>query len=793
VKRTLWLFTVALLCISSTLAQQPLSNMSGVEVPHLVQFGGIVRDSAGRTLSGNVGITFALYKDQEGGTTLWVETQNVALDKSGKYAVELGATSASGLPTDLFNSGVARWLGVRVNGGEEQPRVLLLSVPYALKAGDAETIGGLPPTAFVLAAPATSGMTVTESAPVSPGTATATVQPPATGNTPVTTAGGTSGKIPVWDSTSDITSSVMSQSTINSVPQISVNGNLALPNNGAATKTSGKKSRPLTLTSSAYNSTTAAAVNQIFQWQSEPAGNNTATPSGTLNLLFGSGSTTPGETGLKISSKGIFSFASGQTFPGTGPGTITGVTAGTDLTGGGTGGNVTMNLDTTKVPQLAAANTFTGNQTVNGNLSATGFVTGSGYQIGSNLFASGSYTNGNAFLGFAGNATTTGDHNTASGLWALFSNTTGLQNTASGYAALYSNTTGNYNTASGVGALNYNISGNYNTASGNETLYHNTTGSYNTASGFDALFANTEGLENTASGFKALYSNITGKFNTASGFDALFSNTTGNWNTASGVEVLYRNTTGVANTASGADALFANTTGEYNTACGFKALYSNTTGINNTACGDHALYMNTDGFENVAYGEFALYSSTGSLNTAIGYGAGRLLTSGSNNTYISNIGVESESNTIRIGEPSEITAFYVAGVKNATVTSGQPVYIGSDGRLGTVPSSRRYKDNIEDIGNASNGLLALRPVTFRYKQAAPDGSKPLQYGLIAEEVAAVFPDAVLYNDSGQPDSVEYHKINAMLLNEVQRQHREIEDLKESLSQLQSLVRSQLGK
>jgi hypothetical protein len=183
-----------------------------------------------------------------------------------------------------------------------------------------------------------------------------------------------------------------------------------------------------------------------------------------------------------------------------GNGTITGVIAGTDLTGGGTSGKVTLNLDTTQVPQLATANTFTANQTVSGNLSATGLVTGSAFQIGSNLFAFGSYGGANAFLGFAGNATTTGAANTAAGYQALYSNTSGYDNTANGGNALYSNTMGFYNTASGVDALYTNSAGNYNTASGVNALYSNTTGNYNTASGVQALNSNTTGYDNTASG-----------------------------------------------------------------------------------------------------------------------------------------------------------------------------------------------------------------------------------------------------------------------------------------------------
>jgi hypothetical protein len=188
-----------------------------------------------------------------------------------------------------------------------------------------------------------------------------------------------------------------------------------------------------------------------------------------------------------------------------GTGTISGVTAGTDLTGGGTSGTVTLNLDTTKVAQLNAANTFTGNQTVNGNLAATGLVSGSSYQIGSSLFAFGSSTNANAFLGFSGNPSMTGTANTATGVSALESNTLGYSNTASGFGSLKSNNIGTDNTASGYGSL-----------------YNNTSGGYNTATGFEALFANISGESNTASGSEALQNNSTGAGNTAVGFNSGF-------------------------------------------------------------------------------------------------------------------------------------------------------------------------------------------------------------------------------------------------------------------------------
>ncbi len=457
-------------------------------VPTMVKFSGTLQGMPSRI----VGITFALYKEQQGGPALWLETQSVLLDASGHYSVQLGATLPNGLPKELFTSGEARWLGVQTEGRGEQPRVLLLSVPYALKAADAETVGGLPASAFVLATPTTSStQTATNASTMS----TPPVAPP-----PGTVSGtGTANFIPLWTDNADIGNSVVYQSGTGSTAKIGVNtttpaatldvkgtgtirGVFTLPSAGVATAIKGQNSQPMAMTASAFSSGTKAAVNQNFRWQAEAAGNNTASPSGTLNLLFGSGVSAPAETGLKISSGGVLTFATGQTFPGAG--TISGVSAGSGLTGGGTNGNVTLNLDTTQIPQLNVANTFTGNQTVGGNLSATGAVTGSAFQIGSNLFGFGSYIKANAFLGFAGNTQTTGSSNTAVGALALLENGTGFQNTAVGASTLLVNSTGSNNTASGISALQANTAGSNNTASGADALNNNTTGNSNSALGF---------------------------------------------------------------------------------------------------------------------------------------------------------------------------------------------------------------------------------------------------------------------------------------------------------------------
>jgi hypothetical protein len=308
-----------------------------------------------------------------------------------------------------------------------------------------------------------------------------------------------------------------------------------------------------------------------------------------------------------------------------------------------------------------------------------------------------------------------------------------------------------------------------NTRGGTNALVNNTTGAHNTAYGVDALKSNTIGGQNTASGREALISNTTGSNNTASGYQALFSNTTGSNNTASGYQALVSNTTGSNNTASGREALTSNITGGGNTASGWRALRFNTIGGQNTASGLEALESNTTGGQNTASGWGALVSNTtGNRNIAMGYLAGNDYTTGSDNIAIGNSGIAGESATIRIGGAQ--SRAFISGIRGvATGTSDAvPVLIDSVGQLGTVSSSQRHKEHIEDMAGASDGLLSLRPVTFRYKKAFVDGDKPIQYGLIAEEVAEVFPDLVVYNEDGELETVKYHLLATLLLNEFQK-------------------------
>jgi hypothetical protein len=344
------------------------------------------------------------------------------------------------------------------------------------------------------------------------------------------------------------------------------------------------------------------------------------------------------------------------------------------------------------------------------------------------------------------------------------------------YGTVAGTPSGDFNSGFGYAALHFNT-GSYNTACGAEALIDNTSGNFNTASGHRALHLNSIGTYNTASGSSALESNSTGGLNTASGYQALYSNTIGGYNTASGVNALLSNTEGGYNTASGVNALFSNTTGNYNMANGYQALYNNTTGGFNAANGALVLYSNTIGNFNVATGPGALFSNTtGSNNVALGTTAGFALTTGSNNICIGAgvNGVAGESNTTRIRN------IY------SSVASGRAVYVNADNKIGTLSSSRRFKEDIQPMDRSSETLFALKPVTFRYKKDA-DPSEALSFGLIAEDVAQVSPELITRDEEGKPQTVRYEAVNAMLLNEFLKEHRMVQEQGAMIAELQKEI------
>jgi hypothetical protein len=306
----------------------------------------------------------------------------------------------------------------------------------------------------------------------------------------------------------------------------------------------------------------------------------------------------------------------------------------------------------------------------------------------------------------------------------------------------------------------------------------------NTAEGSSALLQLNGGTYNTAVGWFSLGLNVTGNLNTAVGAATLLSNTV-DGNTATGAGALLNNTTGSYNTANGVFALFTNTGGHDNAATGDYALYYNTTGSNNTAFGRIALYANTHGDGNSAYGDEALDgNTTGSNNTAIGTLAGRDLTTGNNNIDIGYnvVGVAGEANTIRMGN-NDINTTIIRGISGQTIPSGATVVVASNGQLGTMTSSRRFKQDIKPMDKVSEALFSLKPVTFRYKKEIdPAGS--LQFGLVAEDVERVNPDLVTRDENGKVNSVRYETVNAMLLSEFLKEHKKVQDLKTTVAQQQ---------
>jgi Chaperone of endosialidase len=291
----------------------------------------------------------------------------------------------------------------------------------------------------------------------------------------------------------------------------------------------------------------------------------------------------------------------------------------------------------------------------------------------------------------------------------------------------------------------------------------------NTAEGSDALQHLTIGVANAAIGWRSLFSNTEGSYNTALGAGTLLLNV-GNQSTGEGTQ----------NTAIGAAALLSNTSGFFNTAIGASALVGNTAGFDNTAIGLDALLSSTTGFD----------------NTAIGAGAGQNQTNGSNNVYLGAgmVGVAGENNTIHIAHnlPNQQgqSACYIGGIYGQAIdpATATTVNIDSTGKLGTTTSSRRFKRDIQPMEDASEAILALKPVTFHYNN---DAKNTPCFGLIAEDVAELDPSLVIRDQNGEPLSVRYDQINAMLLNEFLKEHRKVQEQEATIAELKSTFARQM--
>jgi len=433
VRRCLLLLLSCSLLPVTSLAQQAAAG--NAVVPMLVNYSGALTGANGKPMTGTLGVTFALYAEQEGGAPLWLETQNVQPDKNGNYSVQLGSTTSQGLPSSLFASGQARWLGVQPQGQEEQPRVLLMSVPYALKALDAETIGGKPASSFMLAPAAGNSSALPNSQATNiTGSGTKDYLPMFTGATTIGNSKvyqNSSGDIGIATTTPAATLDVKGTGDVRDTltlfpksthPTLSVNGTaFEVSNKGLVTFVSGQ-TFPGTGTVTSVGSgagltggpikttgtlsiASGGVTNAMLQNSSLTVGaNSPLTGGGAVSL----GSST--SLGLKsCSANQILEFVSGAwTCVAIPVGTITGVTAGTGLSGGGSSGNVTVSINTSVVPQLAAANSFTNTNSISVSsgddldLTNTGFGSGIGISINGGTGISISGTLGEGFVSNVG-------------------------------------------------------------------------------------------------------------------------------------------------------------------------------------------------------------------------------------------------------------------------------------------------------------------------------------------------------------------------------------------------------
>jgi hypothetical protein len=669
-RTTIVLVLATLLSFSICSAQQA----STTSVPNLVRYSGTLKDSQGAVPTGApLGVTFAIYNQQDGGAAVWMETQNVTPDANGQYSVVLGSTTAAGLPDDLFSQQEQRWLSVQVQGEAEQPRVLLVSVPYAFKAHEADTLGGLPASAFVKAPPsdaASSGSTEVGTAVNALRAAISTTNKPRAKSPSLVCPAPASGFVPFFSGTLTPTcSSVIFQSRL------------------------------------------AATVNFV--------GIGTVTPAAQLDV------------------NGSVNVAANSSYQ-----------IGTQTV-----------LSVWESPFLH--NLFVG--------------VGAGQKT---IGLRGAFMD-NVFVGYEA-----GFNNSTNGL------TVGAYNTYTGFQAGFSNTGGDGNTFTGE-QTGYSNFGSFNTFTGTLAGYSNNVDS-NSFFGYAAGQANTAGNQNTFLGYLAGQTNTLGSGNTFVGFNAGVNSADpagGNsYNTFVGTNAGY-SSSATKNTFLGYSAGSGTNTGYRNTAVGTDTFRSNTTGIFNACFGDSACFnivTPTSGDQNTCLGTGACSSTNGLFTTAsnnicVGFAACNNEGNVFNNIEIGNSGPAIETpgnNQILIGTLGTQTDTYIAGINGAiagTVAPIQTVCVDANGKLwgsaaGCGGSSRRFKDQIADMGDSSSRLFQLRPVSFFYKLQYDDGSHSLQYGLIAEEVARVYPEMVVYDKDGQPSGVKYQMLAPMLLREFQKEH-----------------------
>ncbi len=828
--------TIALCCVSllfafTSAAQTPATT----PIPNLVRYGGVLKDAQGAPLaSTTTGVTFAIYKQQDGGSPIWMETQNVTTDAAGDYSVLLGGTTAAGLPGDLFSEQEQRWLGVQVQGQPEQARVMMVSVPYAFHAGEAEKLAGHSVSEFVTT---DNLQTVVQQqlqqTGTSGGTTTLATKDSKSGVAPVPTDGATD----FIDTTTDQVVLVQQNGTgvglSATAPSNSavVGASNATPPSGVVAGVEGISS--LDGTFGVYG--LATSTNSSSPGIGAYGQSNSPNGIGLEGIARGTGNTI-GLIGQAISTSGFAIDATETATSGSTVGMLARIFSPT-----GTAALILNSASGNVTGSLISARTAAGVQfTVDGhgNVNTMGTYTGSGAgltglqfsQLGgtlANAQFSGTYSNtvtlsstNNAIAGtFTGNgAALTGLRFGQLGGVVGSTQLTGLYNAPVSFSNPSNTFFGN---GAGLTGIQFSQLAGQLTSAQFSGTYSNGVTLSNTGNIFDGSFAgNGSGLTGVvpAAGSPFYVQNGTTQ-QTGTSFNIDGNGTVGGTlsgnavNSAtnyalSGTPVLsatpsnlfvgesagQAGPSGSGDTFLGSNAGQATSTGANDTFVGTGSAVANTSGTNDTFVGVGTGAMNLTNSNDTFVGTQAGQQSTADSNTFVGYQAGFLTTTGGNNvfvgaqagynnvtgmgnTYITSQGPASgtESNTIRIGAGTEIAA-YMAGIFNSTVdNNGVPVFVDDTGLLGTVVSSRRFKEQIQDMGDSSSPLMKLRPVTYLYKPEYSKGPRTLQYGLIAEEVAQVYPELAAYDKDGQPYTVRYQYLAPMLLNELQKQYRRSEE------------------
>jgi hypothetical protein len=720
-----------------TMAFSSRSDPSTV-VPRLIKFNGTLRELTGKPLAGPVDVTFSLYSDESGGSPLWFETQTVQANALGHYTVLLGAMTPAGVPMELFTAGEARWLGVQVSNLPEQPRVLLVSVPYAMKAGDAETLGGRPASAFMLASQAealTSGA-------VGAGTLSGLVQSRTLGSTrrnattQAISTSGTANYIAGWsaDGTTLGTTAIFQDPTTDAIgigtatpaAPLDLNGNafiigtatakpgfggtmrfrddtgtprwlFGLPGSSGATKF---RISDLSTNREVFAIESGAPVGALYVNSAGNVGIGTAAPTFALDInanVIG--------VGTKTAKSGFGGSLRFRDDTGT-PRWLFGLLG----TSGATTFNVSDMINHYQpfiVQAGAPTNSFVLTPTgvgigtaapahkldVAGDINATGGVTaasftGNGSGL-TNIFSTSTVITGST-------ATFTGDVSTSTNLDLPATNGTGSAGVITLNSEPFIQANGTHNTFVGRYAGNFGGTGTDNTAVGNSVLYYNS-GSYNTGHGSWALASNSSGSYNTASGYQVLYSNTTAEGNTASGDRALYSNTVGAYNVGIGSQALYYNVSGSRNIAIGQAALYENCSGvssgcagNYNIAIGYLAgettddINANLTGANNTFLGAYSGPGTSTQLSNAtAIGANAVVSASNALVLGSINGV-----NGATSSVNVGIGTATPAHTLDVvGDINATGSVTVAGDINATgaITGNTNNQLVSTVAQGTAP------------------------------------------------------------------------------------------------------------